>query len=84
MLPVPREVLGKTGLGEKEAGRLLAFRVRNESSGSHMWRGRGVDTQKDVYQGEKTPDGGLFPLIIYILIKIRHVYNPLPLPQSRH
>lgn len=32
MLPGPREVLGMTGLGEKEAGTLLAFRVRNESS----------------------------------------------------
>jgi hypothetical protein len=34
VLPGPREVLGMTGLGEKEAGTLLAFRVRNESSGN--------------------------------------------------
>lgn len=34
MLPGPREVLGKTGLGEKLAGTetLLVLRVRNESS----------------------------------------------------
>lgn len=30
--PVPREVLGREGLGEKEVGALLALRVRNESS----------------------------------------------------
>ena len=33
--PVPREVLGRGVLGEKDAGRLLALRVRKESSESN-------------------------------------------------
>lgn len=44
MLPVPREVLGKTGLGEKEGGTLLALRVRNESSESNTNRVRQLNT----------------------------------------
>lgn len=48
-LPVPREVLGRGVLGEKEAGTLLALRVRNESSESHTNRVRHAEyTKKDV------------------------------------
>lgn len=43
-LAVPREVLGRGGLGEKELGTVLALRVRNESSGrkasSQTWQER--------------------------------------------
>lgn len=34
--PVPREVLGRGVLGEKDGGRLVALRVRNESSVSEI------------------------------------------------
>lgn len=46
-LPVPREVLGRGLLGEKAAGRLLALRVRNESSESNTCTvGRAEFTKK--------------------------------------
>lgn len=53
-LPVPREVLGKGVLGEKEGGTLLALRVRNESSESNTYKVRYIKyTKKEGNQREE-------------------------------